>query len=167
MSTMLSTTSQYALRALCHLARQSDGAVLGRDLAQSVEVPANYLSKVLLTLRNAGLVDTTRGSGGGYRLGKPADEIHLIDVVELFEEISRTKSTCVLGRTRTCSETVPCTAHSAWRGLLTEYRRFLISTPLSAIAGTANDFWTSSGTGAHRTDNQEPERLTHNGGQLT
>jgi Rrf2 family protein len=83
---MLSTTTQYALRALSHLARQSGDAVLGRDLAESVEIPANYLSKVLVTLRNAGLVVTTRGSGGGYRLSKPAHEIHLIDVVELFEE---------------------------------------------------------------------------------
>lgn len=76
---MLSVTSEYALRALAHLARQPGEAVLGRDLAHAVEIPANYLSKVLLTLRNAGLVDTTRGSGGGYRLRKPANEIHLID----------------------------------------------------------------------------------------
>jgi Rrf2 family protein len=131
---MLSTTSQYALRALCHLARQSGRAVLGRDLAQSVEIPANYLSKVLLTLRNAGLVDTSRGSNGGYRLRKPADQIYLIDVVELFEEISRTDPPCFLGRTRVCSETTPCTAHATLRGLLAEHLSFLVSTPLSTIA---------------------------------
>src|SRR6266567_4176459 len=98
MSTMLSITSQYALRALSHLSRQAGEAVLGRDLAHSVEIPANYLSKVLLILRNAGLVDTARGSGGGYRLRRPANEIYLIDVVELFEEISRMKPSCFLGR---------------------------------------------------------------------
>ena len=38
-------------------------ALLGRDLAKAAEIPANYLSKILLTLRNAELVDTTRGSG--------------------------------------------------------------------------------------------------------
>lgn len=141
---MLSTTSQYALRALCHLARQSPKSVLGRDLAQSVEIPANYLSKVLLTLRNAGMVETSRGSCGGYRLRKPADEIHLIDVVELFEEISRTKPSCFLGRTRACSATTPCTAHSTWQRVLVEYLRFLTSTPLSEIAGNPEDLWTSS-----------------------
>ena len=138
---MLTITSQYALRALSHLARQPGEAVLGHDLAESVEIPANYLSKVLLTLRNAGIVDTTRGSGGGYRLRKPASEIHLIDVVELFEEISRTKPCCFLGRTRTCSETTPCTAHSTWRGMQDAYLGFLISTPLSAIAGKPGDSW--------------------------
>lgn len=144
---MLSTTSQYALRALSHLAARSGEAILGRDLAESVEIPANYLSKVLLTLRNAGLVVTARGSGGGYRLGRPADEIHLIDVVELFEEISRTKPACFLGRTRACSEATPCNAHSSWRSLSAAYLQFLISTPLSAIAGEPDDIWTSSGQG--------------------
>ena len=141
---MLSITSQYALRALSQLARLSGEAVLGRDLAHSVEIPANYLSKVLLILRNAGLVDTTRGSGGGYRLRRPANEIYLIDVVELFEEISRTKPCCFLGRTRACSDDVPCTAHSLWRDLQATYLGFLASTPLSAIAGKPDDVWTSS-----------------------
>src|SRR5215468_6936096 len=150
MSTMLSITSQYALRALSHLARQSGEAVLGRNLARSVEIPANYLSKVLLTLRNAGLVDTTRGSGGGYRLRKPANEIHLIDVVELFEEVSRTKPSCFLGRTRACSENKPCTAHSSWKGLQAAYFGFLVSTPLSAIAGSPGDSWTGSKGDASR-----------------
>ena len=144
MSTMLSITSQYALRALTHLARHAGEPVLGRDLAQAVEIPANYLSKVLLTLRNAGLVDTTRGSGGGYRLRRPANEIHLLDVVVLFEEISGTKACCFLGRTRTCSDSTPCSAHSTWRGLQGAYLRFLVTTPLSAIAGKPGDVWRSS-----------------------
>ena len=62
---MLSTTSEYALRALACLAGQPQGTdQLGRDLAKAAEIPANYLSKILLALRNAELVDTTRGSGG-------------------------------------------------------------------------------------------------------
>lgn len=143
-STMLSTTSEYALRALIHLARQPRGsAVLGRDLAHAAEIPANYLSKLLLTLRNAGLVDTTRGSGGGYRLRKSATETYLIDVVELFEEVSRDQPTCFLGHTRPCSDSTPCTAHSAWRDLQVAYMGFLVSTPLSAIAGEHDDVWTS------------------------
>jgi Rrf2 family transcriptional regulator, cysteine metabolism repressor len=158
---MLSTTSQYALRALSHLASRPGEAVLGRDLAESVEIPANYLSKVLLTLRNAGIVATTRGSGGGYRLGRPAHDIHLIDVVELFEEVSRTQPSCFLGHTRACSENTPCTAHSSWKNLQLAYRTFLISTPLSAIAAERDGFWTSS---ALKRDAQSQTKLiTHTG----
>ena len=132
---MLSTTSEYALRALAYLAQQPPStAQLGRDLAQAVDIPANYLSKVLLTLRNAGLVATMRGSGGGYRLRKPADEIFLIDVVELFDEISRSKPSCFLRHTRPCSSASPCSAHDAWSDLQAAYLGFLVSTPLSAIA---------------------------------
>ena len=164
MSTMLSITSQYALRALAHLARQSGDAVLGRDLAQSVEIPANYLSKVLLTLRHAGLVDTIRGSGGGYRLGRPANEIYLIDVMELFEEVSRTKSSCFLSRTRPCSETKPCTAHSTWKGLQEAYLGFLVSTPLSAIAGNPGDLWVSSEPDTNRVESHMSESCDHTRG---
>jgi Rrf2 family protein len=152
---MLSITSQYALRALSHLARQAGEAVLGRDLAESVEIPANYLSKVLLTLRNAGLVDTTRGSGGGYRLSRSANEIHLIDVVELFEEVSRKKPSCFLGRTRPCSETKPCTAHSTWKGVQEAYLGFLVSTPLSAIAGNPGDVWARSPRETDQTESSQ------------
>jgi Rrf2 family transcriptional regulator, iron-sulfur cluster assembly transcription factor len=133
---MLSTTSEYALRALAHLAAQPQGvALLGRDLAQAADIPANYLSKILLTLRNAELVDTTRGSGGGYRLHKPAEEIFLIDIVELFDGISRTKPTCFLRHQRPCSTSSSCSAHVLWRDVQARYLGFLVSTPLSALAG--------------------------------
>lgn len=158
---MLSTTSQYALRALSHLAALSGEPVLGRDLAESVEIPANYLSKVLLSLRNAGFVATARGSGGGYRLGRPAEEILLIDVVELFDEISRTKPSCFLGRARACSAATPCSAHSAWQSVGAEYLKFLVSTPLSAIAGKPDDHWKSAG---HEHDSHsQTEQITHPG----
>lgn len=143
---MLSTTSEYALRALAYLAQQpANTAQLGRDLARAVDIPANYLSKVLLTLRNAGLVATTRGSGGGYRLRKRADEIFLIDVVELFDEISRSKPSCFLRHTRPCSNARPCTAHAAWSDLQAAYLGFLVSTPLSEIAGVHPEATVKSG----------------------
>ncbi len=133
---MLSTTSQYALRALAYLAGQPQGtALLGRDLAQATGIPANYLSKILLTLRNAQLVDTTRGSGGGYRLHKSAAEIFLIDVVELFDAISRSKPACFLQHQKPCSSASPCGAHVLWGDLQARYLGFLVSTPLAALAG--------------------------------
>ncbi len=133
---MISTTSEYALRALAHLARMpEETAVLGRDLARATDIPANYLSKILLALRNGGLLATARGSGGGYRLCKSPDEIYLIDVVELFEG-SKAKPVCFLSRTKPCGDTEACTAHRAWRELSMAYRGFLVSTNISMISGT-------------------------------
>ena len=132
---MLSTTSEYALRALAYLAGQPPGTdLLCRDLVKAAEIPPNYLSKVLLTLRNAKLVDTTRGSGGGYRLHKPAKEIFLIDVIELFDGMSRNKPACFLQHEKPCSSSSSCSAHVLWADVQARYLDFLVSTPLSALA---------------------------------
>src|SRR5215813_3901044 len=85
-STMLSATSEYALRALTRLAAAAEGeSMLGRDLAEQAGIPANYLSKIMWTLGNAGIIDATRGNGGGYRLKRGAADIRLFEVVDLFE----------------------------------------------------------------------------------
>ncbi len=131
---MISTTSEYALRALAQLAVLPAGrAVLARDLAESANVPRNYLSKILLALRNAGLLDATRGAGGGYRLRKRPEDIFLIDVVELFEG-PKSKPGCLLNN-RECCEQTPCAAHRTWRELSMAYTGFLLSTSLAAISG--------------------------------
>ncbi|HVP52296.1 MAG TPA: Rrf2 family transcriptional regulator [Terriglobales bacterium] len=134
---MISTTSQYALRALIHIASLPSGTtVLSQDLADATLVPRNYLSKVLLALRNAGFLRSTRGAGGGYRLNKPADHIYLIDVVELFEG-SKAKPTCLLNN-RPCSDETPCSAHRVWRELSMVYNGFLVTTTLATVAGVTS-----------------------------
>jgi len=106
--------------------------MLGRELAQKAEIPANYLSKVLLALRNAGLLSTARGSGGGYSLQKRPAEIHLIDVVEVFDA-PRARPSCLLGK-KDCSDHDPCSAHEVWREVRSGYIRFLENTSLADIA---------------------------------
>jgi Rrf2 family protein len=129
---MISTTSEYALRAVIHMAGLPMGStILSRDLAKAIQVPRNYLSKVLLVMRNAGLLESTRGAGGGYRLNKNPDQIHLIDVVELFDG-SKAKPACLLNN-RLCSDTNPCNAHKVWKELSMAYTGFLISTTVAAV----------------------------------
>lgn len=131
---MLSTTSEYALRALTYLASKPKGTpVLGRDLAEHCDIPANYLSKILLALRNAGMINAVRGSGGGYSMGRAAEKIHLIDVVELFEG-PRAKPECFLGHHKKCSDANPCTAHQAWRDIRNAYVHLLVTTTLASIS---------------------------------
>lgn len=131
---MLSATSEYALRALTQLARVSRGeVVLGRDLAESTGIPPKYLSKVMLSLRNAGLVLATRGTHGGYTLLRPADAIHLIDVVQVFEGPA-TWPQCLLRAGQQCSDKESCTAHQHWGHVRRTYLEFLEHTTLSEIA---------------------------------
>ena len=131
---MLTTTSEYALRALAALACLPRGSSkLGRDLAREADIPSNYLSKILVALRNAGLVATARGSGGGYWLLRPADAVHLVDVVELFEGVGSTR-TCILGHTKPCSEKESCAAHERFHKVKELYIHFLEETTLADIS---------------------------------
>jgi len=133
---MLSTTSEHALRVLTHLARLPDGAsMLGRELAEQASIPANYLSKILWTLGNAGIIDATRGNRGGYRLKRKASEIYLFEVVELFErDWDRDNASCFLGGGKNCDHQNPCGAHEAWRGVRTAYLDFLHTNTLADIS---------------------------------
>lgn len=140
-SDLLSSTTTYALRALAFLAeRPADEAILGRDLAELAGVPANYLSKILLSLKRAGVVEATRGLGGGYRLSRSASAVSLAEVRALFEPPSSLPD-CLLGRPR-CSDTDPCPVHERWSRVKAAYSDFLnettvaeISRPVTAAAG--------------------------------
>lgn len=133
---MLSVTSKYALRALVHLARHhgEDTSMHGRELAEQTRIPPQYLSKVMLTLKKAGLVTTARGTGGGYRLARPTKEIPLAEVLALFEG-GFNGSECLLGVNERCSASHPCTAHAAWGDLRDAYVGFFRTTTLADISG--------------------------------
>ncbi|MGH9603892.1 MAG: RrF2 family transcriptional regulator [Terriglobales bacterium] len=131
---MFSTTSEYAMRALSRLAREPQGgSVLGRHLAREANVPLQYLPKIMLMLRHAGLVAAARGTKGGYSLQRPASEILLRDVVEIFEgPIDRPE--CLLGMNPECSDARPCSAHAPWKRLRDAYVEFLVGTTISDLA---------------------------------
>jgi Rrf2 family protein len=131
---MLSTTAEHALRALSVIASLEDGvSILGKDLARVAEIPANYLSKLLLVLGHAGIIDATRGSGGGYRLRRKAADIRLSEVVELFDR-PRPECRCFLGGDRECQEQEHCGAHKEWRRVRASYVEFLEKTTLAQIS---------------------------------
>lgn len=131
---MLSRTAEHALRALSEMASIEEGeSILGKDLARVAGIPANYLSKLLLVLGNAGIIDATRGSGGGYRLRRKAADIRLSEIVGLFDR-QKPESRCLLSGARECSEEDPCGAHEEWRRVRASYVEFLGKTTLAQIS---------------------------------
>jgi Rrf2 family protein len=107
--------------------------MLGRELAEQASIPANYLSKILWTLGNAGIIDATRGNRGGYRLKRKASEVYLFEVIELFDR-DRVRVACFLWGGKDCSQDHPCTAHEAWRGVREAYLDFLHTTTVADIS---------------------------------
>lgn len=93
---MLSQTVEYALRAMVQLTYVAPQPVSTDVLAETTQVPRAYLSKVLQSLRRAGIVHSQRGIGGGVSLAKSAADITILEVVNAVEPLRRI-STCPLG----------------------------------------------------------------------
>jgi Rrf2 family protein len=84
---MLSAKTQYAALAMLQLAHEyaAGEPVQVRRIAERHGIPATFLVQILHELRRAGLVASTRGASGGYRLNRPPGDITLADVVDAFE----------------------------------------------------------------------------------
>ncbi len=80
MTLRISATADYALRAVVALASQP-GPCRGRDLAARAGIPPAYVDNVMRPLRTAGLVDSRRGTTGGYWLTRDAADVTVADVV--------------------------------------------------------------------------------------
>ena len=82
----ISRKIEYGLRAMVCLAAQPPGALVPfREIARRMDVPEDFLAKILKTLVGRGLVASVRGSRGGYRLTKPPKEITFLNVIEAVE----------------------------------------------------------------------------------
>jgi len=130
---ILSQTAIYAIKAVLFLAETDrEEPVRVDDIARALDVPRNYLSKILHALTRAGLLSSTRGPHGGFRLRIDASRITLEQVVEPFDELVQ-RSACLLGRER-CSDENPCAAHTRWRSVSAEVRDFFRDTTVRSLS---------------------------------
>ena len=81
----VSAKADYAVRAVAELAASPDGPVKGERLADSQDIPLQFLEHILLDLKHSGIVRARRGAKGGYWLAKPADEVSIADVIRAVE----------------------------------------------------------------------------------
>lgn len=82
----LSKKGEYALRALsCLVRRREEGPVPIKAIAEDEQIPKKFLEGILLELRKAGLIESSRGAAGGYRLVKDPAGISLARVIRLID----------------------------------------------------------------------------------
>jgi len=81
----VSAKADYAVRAVAELAASPDGPVKGERLADSQDIPLQFLEHILLDLKHSGIVRARRGAKGGYWLAKPAEEVSIADVIRAVE----------------------------------------------------------------------------------
>ena len=82
----ISRKIEYGLRAMVFLASMPTGLTVPfREIARRMDVPEEFMAKILKTLVSKNLVLSTRGARGGYKLAKPPAEISMLDVIEAVE----------------------------------------------------------------------------------
>tara|TARA_R110002012_G_scaffold56389_5_gene144474 strand:- start:3915 stop:4454 length:540 start_codon:yes stop_codon:yes gene_type:complete len=83
----LSTKGRYAMVALTDIALQPPGGLVSLgDIAERQSISLPYLEQLFVKLRRAELVASVRGPGGGYRLGRPASDIRVVDILSAVDE---------------------------------------------------------------------------------
>ncbi|BAH39025.1 MAG TPA: Rrf2 family transcriptional regulator [Gemmatimonas aurantiaca] len=112
----ITTWAEYGLICALHLARRGEtGPVTGRDVATRERLPGDYVEQILLRMRRAGIVNSTRGARGGYMLARKPSEISVRDVIQA-SELTTFDLHCVshpvdAGR---CSESENCSIRPVW-----------------------------------------------------
>ena len=123
--------SQIAVAAMSLLAERYDGGktkLNSAEIAQVRELPQPIVAKVLTTLSSLGLIDGTRGPGGGYWLKKKPKDISLLDIIAEFE---RTDAgiMCPFGP-NWCGNGEPCPMHDSLENWAQNWRGYLQDTNL-------------------------------------
>lgn len=82
----ITTWAEYGVICALHLARRKEkGPVTGREIASQERLPADYVEQILLRLRRAGVITSTRGAHGGYMLARTPEEISIRSVIHASE----------------------------------------------------------------------------------
>ncbi len=88
----LQKATRCALFAILELARDPERQISAAEIAENYGISVNHLAKVLRDLTRAGLVEATRGAGGGYRFSGNAKRTTLYQVIEMFEDIAASRA---------------------------------------------------------------------------
>ena len=134
---LLPQTAEYALRAVIHIARhQGAGCVRVNEMAPALGLPQNYLSKTLHQLARAGVLASTRGPAGGFRLARPAEVLTMQRVVAVFAETGEKR--CLLAD-RPCGQDPRCPVHARWAPIAAQLYGFFGSTSIADLAASPGD----------------------------
>lgn len=111
----ISTKGRYALRLMLDLAmNESNEAVTVKSIAQRQEISEKYLEQIVSVLSKAGYVKSTRGSQGGYKLARSADEYTVGMILRLIEG-NLSPVACLEDSENCCPRSAACPTLGLWR----------------------------------------------------
>jgi len=119
----LTTKGRYAVTSMLDLAlRQESGPIALAGISERQDISLSYLEQLFSRLRRRGLVQSVRGPGGGYQLGKEAGQISVAEVIEAVNET--TDATRCHGK-GDCQKGETCLTHHLWMDLSDRIQDFL------------------------------------------
>jgi Rrf2 family protein len=132
----LLATEEYGLRCLLQVARQDgDSPLTIPEIAEAEGLSAEYTGKLMRALREGGLVKSTRGAAGGYRLARAAEEITPWDVIQALGGSFFPESFCEThpGQLRDCIHSSDCSIRALWRRVELAVQGVLASVTLADL----------------------------------
>jgi len=127
---VLSQTGIYAIRAMDYIAsKQDEKPLLSRTMAEEMQIPVSFLSKILNRLVQTNWIQSIRGRNGGFVLAKPPSVIRIRDIVDLFMQLDDFKL-CFLG-IKKCNGS--CGFHNNWRIVAEQFEKMLDETTTDKV----------------------------------
>jgi Rrf2 family transcriptional regulator, nitric oxide-sensitive transcriptional repressor len=105
-------TTSYSLNILSYMANHSDENMSADFLHSQLDIPYQYLRQILTKLSKNGIISSTRGRMGGFRLEREVSTIYIADIIEITEGLEGFNK-CVLGF-QTCPFDSKCAIHDLW-----------------------------------------------------
>lgn len=130
---MISKTGFYVVRAVVALAEFPKGEWVGTSvLAEKIDAPVNYLSKLLHLLARERIVVSQKGIHGGVRLARSPQRITLYEVLNPFEDFDTWRQ-CLLGN-ESCPHAKPCRLYAQWGPIREQVLQFFQQTTVADLA---------------------------------
>lgn len=121
---MLTQTTKYALQALAFMVEAPEEWHEVQRLSKRLGIPANYLSKILGQLAKRGILESRKGWGGGFRIGRDPSTVPLDEVIRFLEGSDHARN-CIFGFP-VCSDSKPCPLHDEWKRVRSIYETMLL-----------------------------------------
>ena len=124
---------EYGIRALTKLAGEVPAGrfCLLRDILEGTDLPQHFVGKRFQTLVRAEILVSAKGSGGGFALRRPPEDIKLREIVEAIDGLHRINR-CILGFAE-CNDDQPCPQHDNWEGIRKQIEELLDNTTLADL----------------------------------
>lgn len=127
----LTTKGRFAVTAMIDLALNAqNNAVKLNSISERQHISLSYLEQLFSKLRRAGLVESIRGPGGGYILGRDVGEINIAEIIAAAED--ELDATLCKGKAN-CQSGAPCLTHNLWENLNHTINAYLSSVTLAGL----------------------------------